>query len=91
MLVVAPLTDLCFFYSLHHSKPFLRHSEADIEKVFAVNVYSQLWTLQEFLPHFMEEKKGHVVSMSSTAGLVGTPNLTAYWYAEFPSIFLGVN
>ena len=65
----------------------MEHSQQDIEQVFQVNVYSQFWTLQEFLPDFLEQKKGHIVSMSSTAGLTGTPNLTAYWYVLFNTIF----
>ena len=65
----------------------MEHSQQDIEQVFQVNVYSQFWTLQEFLPDFLEQKKGHIVSMSSTAGLTGTPNLTAYWYVLFIKYF----
>ena len=65
----------------------MQHSQQDIEQVFQVNVYSQFWTLQEFLPDFLEQKKGHIVSMSSTAGLTGTPNLTAYWYVLFIIFF----
>ena len=57
------------------SKPFLKHSPSDVEKVFGVNVYSQFWTLFEFLPEFIERKSGHIVSMSSTAGVTATPNL----------------
>jgi short-subunit dehydrogenase len=40
-----------------------------------VNVYSQFWTLFEFLPDFIERNSGHVISMASTAGVTGTPNL----------------
>ena len=65
----------------------MQHSQQDIEQVFQVNVFSQFWTLQEFLPDFLEQKKGHIVSMSSTAGLIGTPNLTAYWYVLFIKYF----
>jgi len=64
-------------------KSFMQHSQRDIEQVFQVNVYSQFWTLQEFLPDFIEQKKGHIVSMSSTAGLTGTPNLTAYCSTKY--------
>jgi len=64
-------------------KSFMQHSQQDIEQVFQVNVFSQFWTLQEFLPDFLEQKKGHIVSMSSTAGLIGTPNLTAYCSTKY--------
>lgn len=64
-------------------KPFLKHNELEIEHVFAVNVYSQFWTLFEFLPDFLEQKRGHIISMSSTAGLTGTPHLTAYCSTKY--------
>ena len=51
--------------------------------MFRVNVYSQFWTLFEFLPEFLEANYGHVVAMSSTAGVTGTPNLTAYCATKY--------
>ena len=43
-----------------------------------MNVLSQFWTLQAFLPRMVELDRGHVLCMSSTAGVTGTPFLTAY-------------
>ena len=61
------------------SKPFHQHSATDIEKVFRVNTFSHFWTVDEFLPDFIRQKRGHIVCLSSIAGIVGTSNLTAYW------------
>ena len=60
-------------------KAFLKHSPEDLERLWGVNVNSHFWTLNEFLPDFIRQKRGHVVCLSSTAGRVGTPFLTAYW------------
>ena len=68
---------LKFFSSC--SKPFHQHSATDIEKVFRVNTFSHFWTVDEFLPDFIRQKRGHIVCLSSIAGIVGTSNLTAYW------------
>ena len=58
----------------------------EVEKVFQVNVFSHFWMLSEFLPELMSAHNGsggHIVSLSSTAGLIGTPNLTSYCSSKF--------
>jgi len=64
-------------------KPVLNYSEKEIEKIFAVNVYSQYWTVMEFLPRMISINKGHIVAMSSMAGVTGTPNLVPYCSSKF--------
>lgn len=64
-------------------KPFMSHTPEDVERVFRVNVFAQFWTLFEFWPDFLAQQKGHIVAMSSTAGVTGTPNLTAYCSSKF--------
>ena len=64
------------------AKPFLNFSSSDIENIFRVNVFSQYWTLQEFLPD-MIKAKGHVVSICSVAGVQGTPYLVPYCSSKF--------
>lgn len=66
------------------AKPFLDFSSDDVESIFRVNVFSQFWCLQEFLPDFLKsEGGGHVVSMSSVAGITGTPYLVPYCSSKF--------
>jgi len=64
-------------------KPMLEYTEKEIEKIFAVNVYSQYWTVMEFLPTMIGLNKGHIVSLSSIAGITGTPNLVPYCSSKF--------
>jgi len=54
-----------------------------IERMFKVNVLSNFWTIQEFLPKMIENRRGHLVATSSMAGLVGIPGLTAYSSSKF--------
>lgn len=39
--------------------------------------------LQEYLPQFIEHNKGHVVALSSMAGIVGLNNLVPYCGSKF--------
>ena len=64
-------------------KPMFSYSEKEIEKIFAVNVHSQYWTLMEYLPRMISMNKGHIIAMSSMAGITGTPNLVPYCSSKF--------
>jgi len=64
-------------------KLLLNHSAGDIETLFKVNVYSQYWTIFEFLPRMLSLDRGHIVCMSSIAGITGTPNLVPYCSSKF--------
>merc|ERR1719464_254342 len=59
-------------------RPLLELSEKDIRRTFDVNVISQFWTLRAFLPSMIARKKGHIVSIVSTAALASLPFLTDY-------------
>ena len=65
------------------AKPLLDFKPEEVEKIFAVNVYSQFWTLFEYLPGFIERDSGHIVSMCSMAGITGTPYLAPYCASKF--------
>jgi len=64
-------------------KPFLNFKEGEVEKVFSVNVFSQFHTIQEFLPRMLNMDRGHIISISSMAGVIGTPNLVPYCSSKF--------
>ncbi|KAK6619625.1 hypothetical protein RUM43_012382 [Polyplax serrata] len=59
------------------------HTASDIAKIFDVNVFAHFWLLQAFLPSMIEKDHGHVIGLSSIAGLIGAPNLTAYCSSKF--------
>jgi len=64
-------------------KPFLRQTAEEIENLFRVNVFSQLWLVNEFWEEMTNIAGSHLVSMSSTAGLCGRPNITTYCATKY--------
>lgn len=57
---------------------FLSHNPREIERAFQVNVFAHFWILREFLPEMIARNHGHIVTVSSAAGLIPTRNLVPY-------------
>ncbi|XP_072939320.1 17-beta-hydroxysteroid dehydrogenase 13-like isoform X2 [Epargyreus clarus] len=64
-------------------KPLLKTTEKEIRASYEVNVLAHLWLLQTFLPSMMQRNHGHVVAMSSMAGVIGLRNLVPYCGTKF--------
>ncbi len=64
-------------------KYFTELTTADIENTFAVNVLAHFWTVRAFLPSMLQNGDGHIVTISSAAGMVGAPRLTDYCASKF--------
>ncbi|MER5452728.1 SDR family NAD(P)-dependent oxidoreductase [Streptomyces sp. NPDC002766] len=52
--------------------------EADVRELLDTNLLGALWVTQAALPLLREQGSGHVVSVSSVAGLIGEPTLGLY-------------
>ncbi|KAG1752549.1 retinal short-chain dehydrogenase reductase [Suillus paluster] len=50
----------------------------DIYQTFGVNTLAHFWTLKAFLPGMIKNKTGHIVTMSSIMGFVGSVQMTDY-------------
>ncbi|KAI6130321.1 retinal short-chain dehydrogenase/reductase [Pisolithus croceorrhizus] len=50
----------------------------DIVQTFGVNTMAHFWTLKVFLPKMIERKSGHIVTLASVMGLVGSAQMTDY-------------
>ncbi|OBZ76728.1 Short-chain dehydrogenase/reductase family 16C member 6 [Grifola frondosa] len=50
----------------------------DIQQTFSVNTIAHFWTLKAFLPEMIKQKTGHIVNVSSVAGMVGMAQMTDY-------------
>jgi len=61
----------------------LKHTEGEIRKIFEINTIAHLWMFQAFLPKMIEKNRGHIVALSSVAGLVGLTNLVPYCGSKF--------
>lgn len=60
-------------------------TEADLEKIFHINVFSVIWGIQAAAAKFAElgNTKGKIISASSIAGIKGFPILGAYSATKF--------
>jgi all-trans-retinol dehydrogenase (NAD+) len=55
----------------------------EIEKTMTVNATSHFWTIKKILPLMLEKNKGHIVTISSAAGIIGVPKLSDYCASKF--------
>jgi 3-oxoacyl-[acyl-carrier protein] reductase len=62
----------------HRNQPLLGVSEAEFDRVYAVNVKSIYWTAMKMVPYFRTRGGGCFVNIASTAGIRPRPGLT--WY-----------
>lgn len=67
-------------------KPFLDLPDDKIEKTFAVNTLALFWTAKAFLPDMVRRNSGHVVTVASSAGLVGVARLTDYCASKWAAV-----
>ena len=64
-------------------QPLLEIDDAAIERTFDVNTLALFWTTRAFLPGMIEQGRGHVVTVASAGGIVGTARLTDYSASKF--------
>jgi NAD(P)-dependent dehydrogenase (short-subunit alcohol dehydrogenase family) len=58
-------------------------SNAEISKVFEINVFGLLRVTRAVLPYFRKQECGHIVNLSSIGGLVGLPGWGIYNATKF--------
>ncbi|MGD8378619.1 MAG: SDR family oxidoreductase [Gammaproteobacteria bacterium] len=64
----------------------LEADEAGIRRTLSVNTLSLFWTTRAFLPGMIANGGGHVVTIASAGGLVGTARLTDYCASKFAAV-----
>lgn len=55
----------------------------DWEWILGIHLWGAIYSIHYLLPHMIERKSGHIVNISSWAGLLGTPTIGAYATAKF--------
>ena len=65
------------------SAPLVEMELADLEKVYRTNVYGAFLMGREAARVFVRQQSGHLVNISSTSGLKGGRNSTAYSSSKF--------
>eukprot|EP00298_Acanthocystis_sp_HF-20_P004603 c14933_g1_i1.p1 GENE.c14933_g1_i1~~c14933_g1_i1.p1 ORF type:complete len:317 (+),score=123.98 c14933_g1_i1:28-951(+) len=67
-------------------KKILDLSDAEIQRTFSVNILAHFWVVKNFLPSMIARNEGYIVTIASSAGLVGIPRLTDYCSTKFAAI-----
>jgi short-subunit dehydrogenase len=60
----------------------------EAERVITVNVLGQIHALRAVVPGMIERRRGHLVSMASIAGRIGTPFESVYAASKFANVGL---
>lgn len=58
-------------------------SDAEIRAVFEANFFGTIALTQAFLPLFRQQKRGHIIQISSQAGVKATPGFGVYNASKF--------
>ena len=62
----------------HRNQPMLDVTEAEFDRVFAINVKGVFWSARHFVPYFRKQGGGTFINIASTAGVRPRPGLV--WY-----------
>ena len=57
-----------------------------IQRTFEVNTLSHFWMLKAFLPDMIRKDSGHIVSVASMMGWIGSAGLTDYAASKFAAV-----
>jgi len=57
--------------------------ERDIETIIRVNLIGTILVTRAVIPHMLECRAGHIINMSSVAGLIAAPLFTTYSASKF--------
>ncbi|XP_063709658.1 uncharacterized oxidoreductase YoxD-like [Culicoides brevitarsis] len=55
----------------------------NLQRMININLMSNFWTCRAFLQDMIDQKRGHILSISSFAGLVGLPTSICYTASKF--------
>jgi all-trans-retinol dehydrogenase (NAD+) len=69
-----------------NGESLLELSDDAIQRTFDVNTLALFWVTRAFLPAMVQRNTGHVVTIASAGGLVGTPRLTDYCASKFAAV-----
>lgn len=58
--------------------PIVDQTKEHLRKIFDINVISHYYTVQEFLPAMVANKKGHIVTVASMASFATTAGIVPY-------------
>lgn len=85
---ISPVDILCNNAGVTTWGPVSESSPEDIEFAMGVNFWGVANSIAAFLPHLLDQNRGHIVNVASMSGLVGMANLGAYCASKFAVVGL---
>lgn len=67
-------------------KPFHKHTSEEIAKTVGVNQLALMYVTNAFLPHMMNTNSGHIVAITSSAGLTPNPGMVVYVSSKWGAV-----
>ncbi|HJW33597.1 MAG TPA: SDR family oxidoreductase [Holophagaceae bacterium] len=67
-------------------QPLLDSADESIELTFQVNALAPIWATRAALPGMIARGRGHIVTIASAGGLVGTTRLVDYCASKFAAV-----
>ena len=67
-------------------KTLLEASDDHVLRTFEVNTLALFWTTRAFLPEMIRRNSGHIVTIASAAGIVGTSRLVDYCSSKHAAV-----
>ncbi|XP_012150956.1 estradiol 17-beta-dehydrogenase 11 [Megachile rotundata] len=83
---VGPVTLLINNAGYVYGKTLMDLPDDEIERTYNVNILSHYWITKAFMRDMMKNNHGHIVTVASVAGLLGTYNCTDYSATKFAAI-----
>lgn len=67
-------------------KPFHKHTSQEMEKTIGVNQLGLMYVTNSFLPMMMNSNSGHIVAITSSAGLTPNPGMVVYVSSKWGAV-----
>jgi len=67
-------------------KLFIDHLPAEIDRTMTINALALMHLTHALLPQMIARRRGHIVNMASTAGLVANPRMSVYCASKWAVI-----
>lgn len=64
-------------------RPFLECTDDQLRRTMGVNTLAHFWTVKAFLPDMISSNSGHIVTVASAGGIVGSAGLVDYSASKF--------
>jgi all-trans-retinol dehydrogenase (NAD+) len=64
-------------------KRFLECTDDELEKSITISTMAHFWTVRAFLQEMIRAGNGHIVTISSVAGIIGVSRLVDYCTSKF--------